>query len=342
MKSPTKPQLDSTGSRPSPPSAALQLPTVALVGAPKCGTSSLFYWLTAHPQVCGSSPKEPFYFMDERSPLMRPTANYNRHGYSRYTFFPPSQGPQAPHPTVFLEATTHSLYQQTALDAFASWTPQPHIIVLLRQPSDRILSSFRYTQHNLACLDPEVSFADFVALLLEGQLEQIRDRFTSNTSFYVLSRDLHYSCYVNFLTRWAERFPPDRLHLLTFESLRANPQSVVSHLAATLGLDPAFFEGFDFQSQNTTTAIAHSWLHRQCRRVAPMLPKGGMKSALKSLYFTLQRHQTSFSGSDDDALRRLDDYFEPWNRLLAEAFQMDLSEWSRVSPSIIRPTNLSQ
>jgi hypothetical protein len=49
----------------------MSLPNLVIAGAPKCGTSSLFYWLADHPQACGSTVKETFYLMDEEHPLRR-------------------------------------------------------------------------------------------------------------------------------------------------------------------------------------------------------------------------------------------------------------------------------
>ena len=39
-----------------------RFPDFFLVGAPRCGTTSLSRYLAANPQVCFSRPKEPHYF----------------------------------------------------------------------------------------------------------------------------------------------------------------------------------------------------------------------------------------------------------------------------------------
>jgi hypothetical protein len=132
------------------PVSAPALPNLVLAGVPKAGTSSLFALLATHPAICGSAPKETFYFVDADNPLRRPEANYQQHGLERYTFF----AHRSPRNSFLLEGTTHYLYQQTALNFFAQLQPQPHVVVILRKPSARILSSFRYTQNNLARLDP--------------------------------------------------------------------------------------------------------------------------------------------------------------------------------------------
>ena len=47
----------------------MNIKTIFIAGAPKCGTSSLFNWFSTHPEICSSKNKEPFYFIDEKSPL---------------------------------------------------------------------------------------------------------------------------------------------------------------------------------------------------------------------------------------------------------------------------------
>ncbi len=44
------------------------LPNFFLVGAPKCGTTSLFHYLGQHPEIYISPTKEPNYFAG-RNPL---------------------------------------------------------------------------------------------------------------------------------------------------------------------------------------------------------------------------------------------------------------------------------
>ncbi len=37
-------------------------PNLFVVGAPKCGTTSLHYYLAQHPEIFMSNPKEPYFF----------------------------------------------------------------------------------------------------------------------------------------------------------------------------------------------------------------------------------------------------------------------------------------
>src|SRR5215212_3535508 len=52
------------------------LPNWIIAGVPKAGTSTLFRWLTDHPEVSGPSEKETCYFVDRGSHMFRPDRNF--------------------------------------------------------------------------------------------------------------------------------------------------------------------------------------------------------------------------------------------------------------------------
>ncbi len=305
--------------------SAIQLPNLIIAGAPKCGTSSLFNWLAAHPQIQGSSPKETFYFVDTDNPLFRSEANYSLHNLDRYKFFP--QAKQTSQPQFYLEATTHYLYQESALNFFTSCQPQPHVVFILRRPSDRIFSSFNYTQNNLARLDKSVSFTQFVELLLSGEVYKIKNKFYSKNSFFVLNNDLLYSQYHKFLEPWSKRLAPEKIHVLLFEQIRSDPQKAVCHLCHRLGISSDFYYQFGFQSRNRTLLVKNPFIHRNLRKFSPLFQNGGVKNSLKSLYFKSQYQPTNLVSPNAETLRQLDGYFTPHNQNIAHDFDLDLSCW---------------
>ena len=60
------------------------LPNVIIAGAPKCGTSSLYFWLSAHPEVKASMVKETFFFADEVNRFNK-NANIIEHSLADYS-----------------------------------------------------------------------------------------------------------------------------------------------------------------------------------------------------------------------------------------------------------------
>lgn len=305
---------------------SMRLPNLIVAGAPKCGTSSLFSWLAAHPEVCGSYPKEPYYFMDVDTPLFHPEANYDYHGLNRYASFFRHCSPQA---KVLLEATPHYMYQESALNFFASLNPQPQIIFVLRKPSRQIFSYFSFLQNNETLLDKNLSFAQFTDLLLQGRVEQIKHQFYSERSFFPLKNALLYGRYYDFLVRWTERFAADRLRIVLFEQMIAEPCATLRYLANELGIFPDFYNEFDFPQDNQTVGreIKNEFIHRYVIKIARYLPRNTFRNFLRSFYFSKQTKDTSAPNPDTESLHRLDDYFVPYNQQLAQAFDLNLDCW---------------
>lgn len=205
---------------------------------------------------------------------------------------------------------------------------EPRVIFVLRKPSERVYSSFRFAQHNRAGLDPRLGFARYWRLLRDGALEELRGHFYRERSFYVLSRDVRYSRYVEDLVRWRERFDPGRLHLVLFEHLREEPRRVVSALAEAAGLDPRFYDDDPFEPSNETIRVRSHRLHRWVRAAARALPKNRSTMAAYRFYLGLQRRgKARVEAEDREALRELDRYFRPFNQRLAEELGMDLGLW---------------
>ena len=95
-------------------------PNLIIGGAPKCGTSSLYFWLSAHPEVYGSPKKETFFFADKVNRFNK-SANVHEHDMNRYLdFF--KDGVNA---KVRFEATAHYLYEEEALKAFRKPSNRP-------------------------------------------------------------------------------------------------------------------------------------------------------------------------------------------------------------------------
>src|SRR5213078_5271544 len=77
------------------------LPSLVVIGAQKCGTSGLHYYLSLHPEVSMSRPKELNFFIVERNwprgtewyaAHFEPRANVRGESSPNYTAYPQHQG----------------------------------------------------------------------------------------------------------------------------------------------------------------------------------------------------------------------------------------------------------
>lgn len=186
-----------------------------VLGAMKCGTTSLFEYLAQHPAVAASDPKEPDYFAD-------PSGAHDDAWYlARFAW----------------DGTRH----EVALEASNSYTKLPHrsgaperlarflaahdaearFIYLMRDPLERIESHFRH----VAQFDPR-------------RLQRRRA--------HILEQAIATSSYATQLAPWVARFGRDRVLLLSFDDLSKHPAAVVRRVCEFLGLDPEHrFEGLE-------------------------------------------------------------------------------------------------
>lgn len=318
----------------------MEFPNLLLVGGPKCGTTSLFDWLAAHPEVCGSSLKETYYFMDSDNPMLRLrqdnlTDNYHDHGLSRYNQFFQNCSPAA---NIKLEATPHYMYQETTPTIFAQSQPQPFVVFILRQPSKRIFSHFNFSQNNLLRIDKNVSFQQFTDALLNENFETLKNRIYDEQAYFWLKNQLRYSRYYEHLKCWSDQFQADKMIVLLFEEMIANPKATVQNLCRTVDIDPSFYNDFDFKASNQTVIVNYKFirrfLHTNKKYIEQRLPAAPLKqlvSSLKSVYSAYSHLQTKHIEKPKitpDTLARLDAYFSPHNQKLSREFNLNLDCWN--------------
>lgn len=99
-------------------------PNTFIIGAPKCGTTSLARWLGEHPDVFMSNPKEPYYFC-------RPSLQIGgiRTPEQYAAIFARSNGER-----IVAEATTATIYDDEALARVRAFASDARIVVMIRSP----------------------------------------------------------------------------------------------------------------------------------------------------------------------------------------------------------------
>jgi hypothetical protein len=109
----------------------MRRPNFFIIGAPKCGTTSLYSWLSQHPRIFMPIANEPTFFADD-FPAYR--GNGTLADYERLF---EAAGPG--HLAVG-EASVWYLFSQTAVPAILRYQPEARFIVLLRNPAEMIHS----------------------------------------------------------------------------------------------------------------------------------------------------------------------------------------------------------
>ena len=233
------------------------LPNVIIGGAPKCGTSSLYFWLAAHPEVYGSPKKETFFFADKVN-RFNASANVHEHELDAYEAF--FKGGESA--TVRFEATAHYLYEKTARDHFSSWSKAPKMIFLFREPSKQMYSHYKMERYRTKRIDMPLN--EYI------QRPQITDHVD----------------YAKHLKAWIDAMSEGHVRFWAFEDFMSRKEAVMKEIAEYVGVNPGFYEKFDFEHRNESVAIKSGALHQLGLKLQPLIPHA-LQKAILPLYMKL-------------------------------------------------------
>lgn len=195
------------------------LPDFIIIGAQKAGTTSLFRYLTALPQVARPFGQEPVFFSHEIK-FARGPDEYRAN-------FPLRAGL---HHRITGEASGEYLYYPDGPERIAELVPAVRLIVVLRDPVDRTISQYF---HNVKLGLEELSLED--AIHRELTWHQEHDPITGppHRQFGPLGGARAYlgrSMYAEHLARWFNRFDDSQLLIVEAESLYDDPRATTAEV----------------------------------------------------------------------------------------------------------------
>jgi len=206
----------------APPRAGA-LPNLIVIGAQKCGTSVLHYYLSLHPEVSMSKPKELNFFIEERNwprgvdwykAQFDADARIRGEASPNYTAFPQHQG---------------------VPERMASVVPDAKLIYMIRDPLERIAAHW---VHNYAKRREKGSLAETLT--------------HPNTSY--VTRSL----YAMQLERFLEHYPKERVLVFQQSELRFKRMETLHRIFEFLEVEPDFdhprFEQERHQTSGKTRA----------------------------------------------------------------------------------------
>lgn len=309
----------------------MKRPNFFISGAPRCGTTALYTYLSEHPRVFVSEVKELNYFAAD-FPHLHKIAFRSEADYLRLF-----QKSDERHLAVG-EASPFYLYSEVAFERMRAFDPQAKVLLTLRNPVDFIHS---YHQLNLSLLredEPDLAKA--------WDLQDARRRGEHLPPGAREPRLLLYGEMGRFsvhLQRLQKFFPPQQVKIFLFDDFRRNPRQVYEETLAFLNVPsdgrtvfPQINAGFG----NRSALLARVFhppqpVYRALMRLVSVFGPVFMKNAFR-LYDRLERMNTRKAdrAALDPALReRLTAYFRPDIEILAELIDRDLSHWLSGDPA---------
>lgn len=259
-----------------------RLPNLVIAGVVKAGTTSLFKYLSFHPEVCASSVKETCYFM--------------RHRYGQWD--PRYQDADDPHQQ-FQNYFCHCGNQKYIMEATPGYFPggrkvavaiketlgaDVKVIVGLRNPVDRLVSVWKSKQRALE-LPEDLSLADYIqkckSMPKEEKAKQENGIFAS----------IEDGLYADYLDEWTEVFG-DNLKIFFFDDLKEDTRKTLLEIADWLKIDPSHFEGIDLSVENKSVDYKSKFLQKLAlvinKKGEPFWRRNqGLKKKLREAYMTI-------------------------------------------------------
>jgi sulfotransferase family protein len=294
-------------------------PDFFIVGAFKAGTTAMYEYLRAHPQLFMSVPKEPMYFGADLTP------RYRRMTEDEYlALFKGAADSQRAG-----EASPWYLYSTRAPREILDFEPKAQAIVLLRNPVDVM-----YAQHSQLVFNRREDIVDFGAAL---ETEEARRRGERIPADALRPEALFYRHSVRFaeqLRHWFDVFGRDRVHVIVFDDLIADPRAAYRATLGFLGVDAK--HEVDLSVYNPNRHARSGLVQRLI--FAPPRPLRGLFGRLRALplahrirdrLVSANSRRAARAEMEPELRRQLTAEFAPQVADLGELIGRDLSAWSR-------------
>lgn len=205
-----------------------RLPQFVIAGAQKAGTTSLFDYLSGHPQCIASLTKE-VHFFDE---------HYSRGEHWYRMHFPLEGASREARPrTLCFESSPYYMFDPRVPARMRQLLPEVKVIFLLRDPASRAYSHY---QHSVRRGREPLSFDE----ALDAEPERLageHERLLADAD-YKSAAHRHYSylargIYADQLQAWQAHFPAEQLLVVQAEQMFRQPGEVFDEVLRFLELE---------------------------------------------------------------------------------------------------------
>ena len=228
-------------------------PNFFLVGAPRCGTTSMYSYLKQHPQVFLPILKEPHFFGTDLT--VQPHTIRDRELYLGLF------ADAGEHQKVVGEGSVWYLSSPRAPGEIKAFSPEARVLIMLRDPADMTYSL--YSLYRRTGNEDLSTFEEALA----AEADRRRGHRIPPAAYF--PEGLLYTkvaSYARQVERYVETFGRDRVRCVFFEDFVADPAAVYRRTLEFLGIDAGFQAELDPEK---ATQRLRPLVLKQLRRTAP-------------------------------------------------------------------------
>lgn len=274
---------------------SLYSPNFLVIGAAKCGTTSLYHYLKQHPDVYMSPIKEPNHFSTDIQPsafsseykLYEKSKNLDIEKFVNSDMKEDQWGAYVHNKEQYLklfrfaadkkaigEISNSYLYSTVAAANIKSEYPEMKIIAILRQPAERAYSHYMANLRDGRTTLPfreEVEFDD----------AKLKHGWGISHLYYELG------LYAEQVKRFTDQFPAAQVKIFLFDQLKENNKALAAELFEFLNLENKYAIQYDEKfnearlpkSPLLVKTITQTGIKRKIFRALPAAWKASIKSA---------------------------------------------------------------
>ena len=300
-----------------------KLPNLLIVGAAKCGTSSLHKYLNQHPDIFMSKVKEPRFISSQVTPFplngpgdQKVEAWYVKNYDDYLKLFEGSEGYR-----VVGESSADTLYfYKGTIPIIKQYLGDPKIIIMLRDPVKRAFSAY---QHLVRDLREDLSFED-------GLVEE-HNRIKNNFEliYHYSTASLYYDSVKAFLDNFSS------VKIVLTEDQENRPQQVLRDIFRFLNVDPNCDVNTEIR-YNMSGKPKSQWLHQFffegniARKLAqPIVRRLFSHETRMRIAQKIQEKNLTRLTINQHTKKKLQEFFEEDIRKLEKLLNRDLSLWRK-------------
>lgn len=217
-------------------------------GTTKAGTTSLFSYLAAHPEVNPATFKETRFFLDTKYPLDS-KFRFDIDGLEKYSeFFNPNAKGR-----IRLEATPDYLYSEGCAEKIVGSLKKLKMIFILRDPIERLYSWYKFSQQD-GLIEKKVTFEKYVQVQLNKAQDNSQD-VPQHMRALVQGR------YAEYVKRFMRVLGRENCLIVELKDLERSPIEVMSEICRFAAVSDDFYKFYKFNVKNQTRSMRFPRIH---------------------------------------------------------------------------------
>ncbi len=285
-----------------------------ILGAPKCGTTSMYHWLKQHSEIYFSEIKETHFFATDLHP--------NKRAIKKIEDYLDLYRDTKHNHKVLGDASVFYLYSEEAVSNILKYNSESKYLVMLRNPIDMVVSLHAQYLHT----GNEI-YEDF------EKAWNLKDERVKGTGVTKITEDpqlLNYGEVCSLgkqVKRLLKTVEEDKVKFILLDDLKKNPKEILKELFQFLEIGN---EKIDLEVKNRVTARKSKNLHRFIKyinRYKKDLGIGKLNTGFGKLTSRLNTKKGSKFVLEGDLKRDVIIKFESDVNLLMDLLNEDLTHW---------------